>query len=297
MPQIHNAEHKHPRLPTELTDEIVEYVHDDEECLRACACVHSSWTPAARTHLFRDITLSHLKGWKRLVRILDRSPLIIGYIKHLCIDDWQNNFLQRAVRDRAGPDAAHRLGDLLAGLESLALYGVRIQPNGDPATSEFVRTKFLRVRRLFLHMVSTSNRATLQEHALDPRPDLRMVVFSSVTISNPIGPSVRFTKYPELELDAISFSMFTNPDEPHESPLHPSSLVTNLGIDRAGNVDFGPMSQALSAIGPSLERLNVRVQERDALHYPEGKQKIRASISDCVTDCFHRRVHARNAQV
>jgi hypothetical protein len=260
-------------LPIELVYKVIKFVRDDEECLLACACVHSSWTPAARVHLFRDINLAHLQHWKRLVRMLDQNPLIARYIKHLCIDDYQDNFLQHAVRDKAGPDAASRLGDLLEGVQSLALYGVRIRPNDDPMVSQFIRTKFVGVRRLFLHLVSTSNRSTLQQYVLDPRPAVKMLVIKNVTISNPIGPSVRFMKYPELEVDAISFSMFTSADEAgsvHGSNTHCSNQVQNLGVDRAGVVDFGPMSRALSVIGPSLERLNVRVQERDGLRYPEG---------------------------
>ncbi|KAL4246646.1 hypothetical protein ABKN59_008145 [Abortiporus biennis] len=44
-------------LPQELTDTIIDFLHDDRNTLKSCSLVCHSWIPATRFHLFRRITL------------------------------------------------------------------------------------------------------------------------------------------------------------------------------------------------------------------------------------------------
>jgi hypothetical protein len=44
-------------LPQELTDWIIDYLHDDIETLSVCSLVCSSWLPASRYHKFSSITI------------------------------------------------------------------------------------------------------------------------------------------------------------------------------------------------------------------------------------------------
>ena len=46
-----------PYVPAELTDIVVDLLHDDEESLATCALVCKGWLPAARYHLFRELLL------------------------------------------------------------------------------------------------------------------------------------------------------------------------------------------------------------------------------------------------
>ncbi|KAI0717759.1 hypothetical protein C8T65DRAFT_640722 [Cerioporus squamosus] len=48
---------KKPRLPPELSDRVIEHLHDDPASLSACSLVCSSWLPAARWHYFREVTV------------------------------------------------------------------------------------------------------------------------------------------------------------------------------------------------------------------------------------------------
>ncbi|OCH84584.1 hypothetical protein OBBRIDRAFT_741339, partial [Obba rivulosa] len=46
-----------PTLPPELTDHIIDFLHDDRQALQACALVSRAWLPSAQLHLFYDIQI------------------------------------------------------------------------------------------------------------------------------------------------------------------------------------------------------------------------------------------------
>lgn len=52
------------RLPQEIVDYIVDYVSDDRPTLFACTHLSRAWCIAARTHLYRTLTVSDLTGFK-----------------------------------------------------------------------------------------------------------------------------------------------------------------------------------------------------------------------------------------
>lgn len=45
-------------LPSEITDAIIDYLHDDKASLAACGLICRTWLPSSRYHLFSNITLS-----------------------------------------------------------------------------------------------------------------------------------------------------------------------------------------------------------------------------------------------
>ena len=46
-----------PALAAELTDHIIDFLHDDKRTLCACALTHPAWLSASRFHLFNTITV------------------------------------------------------------------------------------------------------------------------------------------------------------------------------------------------------------------------------------------------
>ncbi|KAJ3573152.1 hypothetical protein NP233_g2614 [Leucocoprinus birnbaumii] len=84
-----------PHLPQELVDSIIAYVDDDRATLVSCAQVSRFWLHSSRQLLFANISLSpHSSGkslpqqlCQRLYRVLQDSPGIIQYIRHLQIVD------------------------------------------------------------------------------------------------------------------------------------------------------------------------------------------------------------------
>jgi hypothetical protein len=45
------------KLPAELMDRIIDFLHSDKRTLSACSLVCKSWVPSSRYHLFRDLTI------------------------------------------------------------------------------------------------------------------------------------------------------------------------------------------------------------------------------------------------
>jgi len=83
-------------LPPELTDNIIDHLHDDTATLHSCALVNSTWLPASRYHIFRRVSIRIIEGTypyntsysgdaRRLYQIVVSSPEIVPYICDLLI--------------------------------------------------------------------------------------------------------------------------------------------------------------------------------------------------------------------
>ncbi|OCH94905.1 hypothetical protein OBBRIDRAFT_704440, partial [Obba rivulosa] len=69
--------------PPELTDRIVDFLHDDTESLKNCSLTCRSWTPASRYHIFRSVSLIFRSDWTNFERLLRTSPHLGFYVKRL----------------------------------------------------------------------------------------------------------------------------------------------------------------------------------------------------------------------
>ncbi|KAI0639805.1 hypothetical protein C8Q77DRAFT_87377 [Trametes polyzona] len=74
-----------PRLPLELTDYIVDFLHEDARTLAVCAHVSRSWAPAARFHLFRSVVLQDHSFASSFQRLLGTAPDLGYYVRELTI--------------------------------------------------------------------------------------------------------------------------------------------------------------------------------------------------------------------
>ena len=66
-----------PRLPAELLDYIVNFLHDTQDALRCCSLVSKSWLPRTRRHLFAEIkfkTGDDLESWITMFPDPSTSP-------------------------------------------------------------------------------------------------------------------------------------------------------------------------------------------------------------------------------
>jgi hypothetical protein len=75
-----------PRLPTELTDIIVDFLHDDEESLANCSLVCKAWLPAARYHIFKELLLHPWNVGAFTNLITHSSATVVPHIHNLVID-------------------------------------------------------------------------------------------------------------------------------------------------------------------------------------------------------------------
>lgn len=71
-----------PCFPAEITDSIIDLLHNEPETLRHCSLVSKSWVPCARKHLFSRIVFERsadVDTWKELFPDPANSP---GYHTH-----------------------------------------------------------------------------------------------------------------------------------------------------------------------------------------------------------------------
>jgi hypothetical protein len=74
------------RLPTELTDTIIDFLHDDEDNLANCSLVCKAWVPATRYHIFENLLLDPWNIESFVDLINHPSNTVAPFIHQLVID-------------------------------------------------------------------------------------------------------------------------------------------------------------------------------------------------------------------
>lgn len=74
-----------PLMPPELTDLIIDFLHDDHTGLKNCGLVCRQWLPTAQYHFFRTISSIQLDHGKKFLKLLESSPHIGRYV-HTLVD-------------------------------------------------------------------------------------------------------------------------------------------------------------------------------------------------------------------
>ena len=72
-----------PALAAELTDHIIDFLHDDKEALSVCALTHPTWLAVSRFHLFNTIIVDGDTGTKDRIAALDHpsGARVLLYIR------------------------------------------------------------------------------------------------------------------------------------------------------------------------------------------------------------------------
>ncbi|KAJ7670102.1 hypothetical protein DFH06DRAFT_160987 [Mycena polygramma] len=78
-----------PRVPSETSDIIIDYLHDDVPTLRQCSLVCTEWLPAARFHIFSVVHLSLYSIDQMLQVVFYPGSPMPQYIRHLSVIDGQ----------------------------------------------------------------------------------------------------------------------------------------------------------------------------------------------------------------
>ncbi|RPD82048.1 hypothetical protein L226DRAFT_607244 [Lentinus tigrinus ALCF2SS1-7] len=73
------------RVPFELSDYIIDFLHADSKALNACSLTCRSWAPAARFHLFHSVALQNRDYMTPFQRLLDTSPDLGWYVRQLTV--------------------------------------------------------------------------------------------------------------------------------------------------------------------------------------------------------------------
>ncbi len=109
-----------PSLPHELSDRIVDFLHDDCLALSSCSLTSRSWLPAARYHRFSSVTLvGNIEPFNVL---LDYSPDIALFVSTLVL---ANGYV---LSRRLTPQCLSSLLDRLPAVRRLDLLGLTLKP-------------------------------------------------------------------------------------------------------------------------------------------------------------------------
>src|SRR5262245_31431042 len=131
-------------LAQELSDNIIDHLHDDKPTLRRCGLVCRSWLPSSRFHLFSTICLRYYNIGTALTILCAHNSTISPYVRQLDMEEglgriwdppWVSNALlklpvftaieelslSRISWDSLAFEAKNRLLDISRGLNTLTL--------------------------------------------------------------------------------------------------------------------------------------------------------------------------------
>lgn len=212
-----------PVFPPELTDRIIDHLHDDNRSLSACSLVHRNWLPSARYHRF-DRTIVKVQKLRAFRKFLDGIPAIATVITKLSFETINNSLCTLLPCN----DILSTMSKLPY-LRHLRFLGVRI--------SDFEIETFSTVDLKLLHGLS------MQHIWLSIQSDMMsfIALFSGLR-SLHIGPTY-----------ASDFdNNITLPPNPHLEELH----LTACG-------KHPPFTKWLKTSRPSLKTISCTITERE----------------------------------
>lgn len=74
-----------PKLPPEIVDFIIDFLHNDQKALEQCCLASKPWVPRTRKYLFNSVSFRHprqIDSWKENFSDPRNSPAI--YTRYLC---------------------------------------------------------------------------------------------------------------------------------------------------------------------------------------------------------------------
>lgn len=76
----------HPGIPPELSDRVIDFLHNDWAALKACSLTCKAWLPASRFHLWNRVVLRYSGDGTDYAEFLKTSPLITSCIVDLTVE-------------------------------------------------------------------------------------------------------------------------------------------------------------------------------------------------------------------
>ena len=76
----------HPGIPPELSDRVIDFLHDDWAALKACSLTCKAWLPASRFHLWNRVVLRYSGDGTDYAEFLKASPVITSCIVDLTVE-------------------------------------------------------------------------------------------------------------------------------------------------------------------------------------------------------------------
>ncbi|KAL0569183.1 hypothetical protein V5O48_012781 [Marasmius crinis-equi] len=292
-------------LPTELVIHLLSFfdADEDQETLRACALVHSSWRQAAQEILFEKLTLTStnhrheryeeisgkaIGSYNRLIDCVTSNSLLSTYIHNVSLRHFSSIGMRFVHRPRlvqagfgeeqAAKDAVSRLLKKMTNVRTFKLlqFGDEDGHRFDEALVHMFHLPTL--TRLEISFASFTSIGYLLRLLILAK-NLKHISFSSVGFDRRIGlsaeQSLEIAKPRSIHPTSLHFSLFPlDQITPFLSapycPIDFSALQT-LKLHRAKLFDYDTTAQLLSIVGQNLQELELHgpdrlVEGKDNLH-------------------------------
>ncbi|EMD32757.1 hypothetical protein CERSUDRAFT_126564 [Gelatoporia subvermispora B] len=76
------------RIPPELADRIIDYLHDDTASLKTCSLTCLSWVPSSQYHLFSTVKLISPEDYVAFALLLALSPRLGQYVETMVLETY-----------------------------------------------------------------------------------------------------------------------------------------------------------------------------------------------------------------
>lgn len=236
-----------PYLPPELSDRIIDQLHDNLHALKSCSRVCRNWLPRSRFHYFRAVELTWSNG-PRFAALLSQNPGIGALVRVVStfITDEEDENPKSLLR--ALPEIALKLPNV----DKLTLRGY-----GEYTASPF--RNFTNVRELRVHGCEISS---LDDFValicylpkLETLSCVQALIGLTPIVKRPTSerprPNIRRLEFHATRIDPTEFTQWLMSENMHKS-------VEEMSLRPLHVLALRPVGEFISAVGSSLKELDI----------------------------------------
>lgn len=267
-----------PDLPTELTDAIIDQLHDDRKALVNCSVVCRRWMKSSRYHLFDKVIVRGEKpgsGFTSFLAFLDATPVIHGYIRSLTFRVTANPTGKASELRSIGPYTLVFILKILPALRTLVFENItwnrHLLAGPDGHAIDWPPSPRPLDSFTLSHVVTDEPRAFRLSNLVDlvwAFGPLRRLNLINLVVEFDSSTSVpQWPDYLHLEEFFVQ-SNYARVGDP--SPLAPISEVLSKHLRKVdlacGSDDEAPLvGQLIRFVGPTLQELRLNMSDMTVL--------------------------------
>ncbi|EGO03891.1 hypothetical protein SERLA73DRAFT_84078 [Serpula lacrymans var. lacrymans S7.3] len=273
------------KIPPEITDHIIDHLHEDVHSLTTCSLVCKEWLPASRHHLFSSISLH---PWKKdsFLRLVE-SPIatFAPYVRRVYMREgrgaytWEKRWLNEALpRMKA-----------LTRVETLEVERVTWEFLGTEARQSFL-TIFKGIKKLKLQHFEFRSFCDLMQF-IDAFPALEDLQFDIVKWekeSIELDSPTQYHRPPNLRVLSLSCTRKASILNWIQSGEREPAVHT-LHLWELSEKDVSAIPTFLSSVGSSLQELHIRFD--DDFYFADALDLVQQMKISDVTELRAFHVH------
>lgn len=251
-----------PRFPPELSDMIIDYLHEDDSSLAQTAMVCRAWLFRSRVHLFKRVVVT--RDFLAFAELLLASPHVGPYIQQLVLQGRRCDFASVSPNREAVVLEPALLASILLRLPRLrSLQLLEVSFHGAATLPYLPSIKLSEL--VIMNVGSTVDSTDDLLHVLGLFSDIGHLCISSVTqVVEHDDPFLQGTLHIPRALKVASLKLEDVPTSTYLRVLRRTESVKTLHTVDADCVDLEDMealSELLQQTGPSMEELMVNLAQ------------------------------------